>query len=168
MILSSRISGLCRFRDLGLKAGLCVLALYVSGCHQPDAPEYFGFKDVKVEAMSGQQTNLSATLKFFNPNRFDLKLKRAEVDVSLNGKPAGHSVLDSTIFIPGRDTFYVPVSMQVDLRSVFSNALQMLMDKQVTIALDGRVHLKKGLIPISRPFHYEGRQDISTLLPSGN
>src|SRR5579859_5081001 len=107
MILSSRISGLCRFRDLGLKAGLCVLALYVSGCHQPDAPEYFGFKDVKVEAMSGQQTNLSATLKFFNPNRFDLKLKRAEVDVSLNGKPAGHSVLDSTIFIPGRDTFYV-------------------------------------------------------------
>jgi len=136
------------------------------GCHRPDAPEYYGFQDIRIAKVSGQQTNLSATLKFFNPNHFNLKLKSAECDVSLNGKPAGHSVLDSTIFIPERDTFYVPVSMQVDLHSVFSNALQMLMDKQVTVALDGKVHLRRGLIPINRPFHYEGKQDLNSLLPS--
>jgi LEA14-like dessication related protein len=145
-------------------AAFAFVCWFITGCHAPEAPEYYGFQDIQIAKVSGQQTNLSATLKFFNPNHFSLQLKRAEVDVSLNGKPAGHSVLDSTIFIPQRDTFYVPVTMQVNLQSLFSNALQLLTERQVTIALDGRVKLKKGMFPINRPFHYEGKQDLSSLL----
>jgi LEA14-like dessication related protein len=147
--------------------GICCLTLLIISCHQPEAPEYYGFQDIQVGKVSGQQTTLSATLKFFNPNPFSLQLKQAEVDVSLNGKHAGHSELDSTIYIPKKDTFYVPVSMQIDLHSILSNALQVLLEKQVTIALDGRVKLKRGLVPINRPFHYEGKQDISSFMPSG-
>jgi len=91
------------------------------------------------------------------------------VDIAINGKPSGHSLLDSTIFIPGRDTFYVPVALQVDLKSLFSNALQLLMGKQnATITLDGRVKIKKGMFTFNRPFHYEGKQDLSSLIPSGS
>jgi LEA14-like dessication related protein len=147
--------------------GACCLIFTMFGCHQPEAPEYYGFQDIMVSKVAGQQTTLSATLKFYNPNPFSLQLKQAEVDVSLNGKHAGHSRLDSTIFIPQRDTFFVPVSMQVDLQSLLSNALQVLLNKQVTIALDGNVKLKRGMIPISRPFHYEGKQDLSSFMPSG-
>ena len=112
---------------------------------------------------------MSATVKLFNPNPYSLQLKRAEVDIAINGKPAGHSLLDSTIFIPGRDTFYVPVALQVDLKSLFSNALQLLMGKQnATITLDGRVKIKKGMFTFNRPFHYEGKQDLSSLIPSGS
>ena len=147
--------------------GLCCLISTLVSCHQPEAPEYYGFQDIQVSKVSGQQTTLSATLKFYNPNPFSLQLKQAEVDVSLNGRHAGHSELDSTILIPQKDTFYVPVSMQVDLQGLLSNALQVLLSKQVTIALDGRVKLKRGMVPINRPFHYEGKQDISSFMPSG-
>ncbi len=113
-------------------------------------------------------TTLATTLKFYNPNSYSLQLRRAEMDVSLNGKHAGHSLLDSTIFIPERDTFYVPIALQLDLRSVFSNALQVLLDRQATISLDGRVKVKRGAFTFNRPFHYEGKQDLSSLFPSGS
>jgi len=146
-----------------------LLLLWLSGCKQPEAPEYYGFQNLQVSRIVGGQTSMSATVKLFNPNPYSLQLKRAEVDIAINGKPAGHSLLDSTIFIPGRDTFYVPVALQVDLKSLFSNALQLLMGKQnATITLDGRVKIKKGMFTFNRPFHYEGKQDLSSLIPSGS
>ena len=140
------------------------LLLLVAGCHHPEAPEYYGFQDLQIGAVTGQHATLSTTLKFYNPNPFSLQLKRAELDVLLNGKPAGHSILDSTVMIPKKDTFYVPVSLQVNLQSLLSNALQLLMDPHVNVTLDGRVHLKRGIVAFSRPFHYEGKEDISALL----
>ena len=146
-----------------------VLLLWLSGCKQPEAPEYYGFQNLQVSRIVAGQTSMSATVKLFNPNPYSLQLKRAEVDIAINGKPSGHSLLDSTIFIPGRDTFYVPVALQVDLKSLFSNALQLLMGKQnATITLDGRVKIKKGMFTFNRPFHYEGKQDLRSLIPSGS
>jgi LEA14-like dessication related protein len=145
------------------------LLLWLTGCRQPEAPEYYGFQNLQVSRIVAGQTSLSATVKLFNPNPYSLRLKRAEVDIAINGIPAGHSLLDSTIFIPGRDTFYVPVALQVDLKSLFSNALQLLMgNKNATVTLDGRVRIKKGMFTFNRPFHYEGKQDLSSLMPSGS
>jgi len=146
----------------------CCLLLAAS-CRQAEAPEYYGFQNIQLGAVQGQQTTLSTTLKFYNPNPFSLQLKRAEVDVLLNAKPSGHSLLDSTIFIPQKDTFYVPISIQVNLQSIFSNALALLMnkDKLVNVTLNGRVKLKRGWVSFSRPFHYEGQQDLNALMSSG-
>ncbi len=150
-----------------LSLWVCALLLLLAGCHKPEAPEFYGLQQLQIGKGAGQQTLLAANVKFYNPNPFSLQLRRAEMDISINGKPVGHSQLDSTILIPKRDTFFVPVSLQLDLHSVFSNALQMLLDKQVKIAFDGRVKLKRDGIPFSVPFHYEGTQDISSLFPSG-
>ena len=146
-----------------------LVLILLTGCHHPEAPEYYGFQDLRIGTVTGQQATLSTTLKFYNPNPYSLQLKRAEVDVKLNSIPSGHSLLDSTIFIPGKDTFYVPVSMQVDLSSILSNALSLLLnkDRQVNVTLDGRVKLKRGIVSFSRPFHYEGKQDLNELLSGG-
>ena len=142
--------------------------ILLAGCHHPEAPEYYGFQDLQIGTVTGQQASLSTTLKFYNPNPFSLQLKRAELDVLLNGKAAGHSILDSTVEIPRKDTFYVPVSLQVNLQGLLGNALQLLMDPHVTVTLDGKVHLKRGMISFTRPFHYEGKEDISALLRGMN
>lgn len=139
------------------------LIVWATGCRQPDAPEYYGFQNPQI-VRSGALTTLSTTLKFYNPNPYNLKLLRAEMDVSLNGKHAGHSLLDTTIFIPKKDTFFVPVSLQVNLSSLMSNALAVLLEKQATISLDGRVKIKRGAFTFNRPFHYEGKQDLNSLL----
>ena len=159
----------CPLKGTPLKWTAIVLVLWITGCRQPEAPEYYGFQNLQVSRVTGGQTTLSANVKLFNPNPYKLQLKRAEVDIAINGKHAGHSLLDSTILIPGKDTFYVPVALQLDLSSLFSNALDMLLNKKdATISLDGRVKIKKGALTFNRPFHYDGKQDLNSLLPSGS
>jgi LEA14-like dessication related protein len=146
---------------IGLTIGL------MAGCRQPEPPEYFGFQDIQIIQTAGQQPTLATVVKLYNPNPYALELRRAEVDVAINGRHAGHSQLDSTIFIPKRDTFFVPVALQVDLKSILSNALQSLFSQKATITLDGRVKIKKGMLLFNRPFHYEDKEDIQQLLKNG-
>jgi LEA14-like dessication related protein len=146
-----------------------ILAAWITGCRQPEPAEYFGFQNLVVGQVVGGKTNLSAIVKLYNPNTFKLTLKRAEADITVNGQHSGHSLLDTTIFIPGRDTFYVPVTLQLDMKGLFSNALQMLMGKrEANLVVDGRVKVRKGLFTFNRSFHYEGKQDLSSLMPSGS
>ena len=150
--------------------GWTVLAVVIglaAGCRQPEPAEYYGFEDLQLIQTPGAKPTLATVVKLYNPNPYPLQLRRAEVDVAINGKHAGHSLLDSTIYIPKRDTFYVPVSMQIDLQAILSNALQAFLSKQATITLDGRVKVKKGMLMFNRPFHYETKEDIQQLLQNG-
>jgi LEA14-like dessication related protein len=157
-------------RRFVLNAGVyLILSAGMAGCRQPEPVEYFGFQNLQVGAVIGGKTEVSALVKLYNPNSVHLKLKRAEADIVVNGQHAGHSLLDSTILIPGKDTFYVPVTLELDMRGLFGNALQMLMGKrEAAIVVDGRVRVKKGMFTFNRSFHYEGKEDLNSLMPSGS
>ena len=144
-----------------------VLVASIAGCHQPQAPDYYGFQNIQVARDAAGQTTLATTVKMYNPNPFNLHLKRYEVDVLINGKHAGHSLLDTTVFIPKKDTFFVPVAVQLDLKSLFSNALSLLQSSTVNVTLDGRVKVTKGMMTFNRPFHYEGKEDLGALIQGG-
>jgi LEA14-like dessication related protein len=148
-------------------AGIAVILLWAAGCRQPAAPEYYGFQNLQIARAAGGQTTLATIVKLYNPNPYNLELKKAEVDVLINGKHAGHSLLDSTVFIPRKDTFFVPVAVQLDMHSLFSNALALFQSGQVNVALEGRVKVKKGPMTFNRPFHYESKEDLNALLQSG-
>jgi len=55
----------------------------------------------------------------------------------------------------------------VDLKSIMGNLLQSFLSKQAMISLDGRVKIKHGMFTFNRSFHYEGKQDIQSLLQNG-
>jgi LEA14-like dessication related protein len=148
-------------------ATLILLAGLTPGCKQPVPPDYYGFQNLQVAQAPGTGTTLSTTVKLYNSNPYSLQLLRAEVDVAINGRHAGHSLLDSTILIPRKDTFYVPIALQVDLKSIMGNLLQSFLTKQALITLDGRVKIKHGMFTFNRSFHYEGKQDIQSLLQNG-
>jgi LEA14-like dessication related protein len=156
-----------RRRTGNIGVGLALLVLLAAGCKQPEAPEYYGFRDLQIGAATGSQTTVSTVVKLYNPNPYALELRRAEVDVSINGRHAGHSLLDSTIYIPRKDTFYVPIAMQVDIRAIMANALQSLLSREANVSLDGRVKIRKGILTFNRPFHYDGKQDLNSLLQGG-
>jgi LEA14-like dessication related protein len=141
----------------------------MTGCRQPEPAEFLGYQDLQVSSIVRGKTNLSALVKLYNPNPYGVTLKRAEADININGQHSGYSLLDTTIHIPAKDTFFVPVTLQLDLKGLFSNALQLLMGKrEANLVLDGRVKIKKGLFTFNRSFHYEGKQDLSSLIPSGS
>src|SRR5882724_246604 len=106
-------------------AAVAMIIFLAASCTQPQPPDYYGFQNITVARGAGGQTTLATVVKLYNPNPFNLYLKRAEVDVLINGKHAGHSLLDTTVFIPKKDTFFVPVAVDLDMKAIFSNALSL-------------------------------------------
>jgi len=39
--------------------------------------------------------------------------------------------------------------------------------REANIVVDGRVKVKKGMFTFNRSFHFEGKQDLNSLMPSG-
>lgn len=130
------------------------------GCNKPIAPVYYDFMNFKLDSLGKSESVVSAELKYYNPNKYNLQLKEGEVDVYLNQKLAGHSVLDSMIVIPKLDTFYLPVRMKVDMSVILSNALNILLSNEMDIKLLGKAKVGRSGIFMNVPISYEGKQKI--------
>lgn len=133
------------------------------GCSKPQAPVYYDFVNFKIDSLGESYSVVSADLKYYNPNRYNLQLKEGEVDVYLNQKLAGHSFLDSMIVIPRLDTFYLPVRMRVDMSAIISNAFDILLSNQMDIKLTGKAKVGRSGIFMNVPIFYEGKQKIPLL-----
>jgi len=138
--------------------GICLVLL--PACSRPIAPEYRSIENLRVSSLGVGESAISADLKYYNPNNFSLKLKYGETNVYLNNKLLGKTILDTLTVIPARDSFLIPVSMKVDMKQVYSNALDILLTKEVTIKLDGFAKMGKGGIFFNLPIQYEGRQKL--------
>lgn len=138
--------------------GICLFGLCF--CGKPKQPDYIDFQHLKLHKAGLNQSVITFDLRYFNPNNYRLQLKQASVDVYFNEKFVGHSSLDSLIHIPARDTFMIPVSMQLDMKSLVKNAVQLLMNPDVMVKLNGNAKVGKGGIFINVPINYEGKQRL--------
>jgi LEA14-like dessication related protein len=132
----------------------------MTGCSRPEAPVFQSLENFRIQNPGWTESVVSADVKYYNPNDYTLRFRRAELSVFVNNHFVGKSVLDSLIEIPRRDTFYIPVSMKLNMKDVFSNAVEVLLTHEAGIKLDGFARLGKSGIFINVPIHYEGRQKI--------
>ena len=136
-------------------------ALLFFSCSSPQLPLYQDVENFRIGKSGQGETVVSADVKYYNPNNYRMKLKHAEVEVYINNQVVGKSILDTLIVIPKRDRFLIPVSMKVNIKDVFSNALTTLLSGEVDIKLEGFAKLGKGVLFVDVPIRYEGKQKIS-------
>jgi LEA14-like dessication related protein len=133
----------------------------LTSCSKPEAPEYLGFRDFDVRSFSMDSSLLHTELAFFNPNSFTMELKKGDVNVYLDNKLANHYVLDSTINIPRKDTFYVPLDLKVSPKLLIGSAISMLMNNnKIKVRLVGSVRVKRGSVSFTVPINYEVMQEL--------
>ena len=138
-----------------------VLCLWIfSACRQPQIPEYQAFENFRLSKIAMNETAVSADLKYFNPNEYDLQFRRADLDISLNNKFVGKTILDTLIRIPKRDTFYVPVQMKVNLKQLFSNAFSLLLNNEMEVKVNGTIRIGRSGFFMNMPVNYTGKQEI--------
>ena len=135
-------------------------AMIITGCARPVAPEYRGLTHLRVDNPGLASSAISADLEYFNPNAYSMKIKSGEMDVYINDRYIGKTILDTMTVIPASENFSIPVSMKVDMKQIFSNALDLVLNKEVNIKLAGSAKLSKGALSFRVPISYEGRQKI--------
>jgi LEA14-like dessication related protein len=136
------------------------LLLSFAGCKKPQIPEYQAFENFKISKLGLSESVVSADLKYFNPNEYALDLKHAELDLAVNDRHIGHSVLDTMVTIPRRDTFYLPLKMKVDMMQLFSNALSLLVNNEIDVKVNGTIKMGKSGVFFNIPVNYSGKQKI--------
>jgi LEA14-like dessication related protein len=137
-----------------------LLALIIAGCTRPKDLQYVDFENVKVLKWGLQQSEVGVDIRFYNPNHQSVQLKQAAVDIFVNNEKLGHSTLDTLIHIPKRDTFSIPVVLQVETMTAASNIIRSLSDTATLIKLEGQAKLGKGGVFFNYPIRYEGIQRL--------
>jgi LEA14-like dessication related protein len=139
---------------------IVILVIVSSSCKKPKIPEYQAFENFEISKIGLGETVVSADLKYYNPNEFALQLSRADLDIALNDRPVGKSILDTLITIPKRDTFLLPVKMRLNMNQIFSNALSLLLTNEIDVKVNGSVRLGKAGVFFNMPVNYSGKQKI--------
>lgn len=141
-------------------AFLLALSLMILSCSRPKELVYKDTRNFRVHKVGFQNTTLVMDLRYYNPNSFGMQLKDGDVDVYLNSSYLGKGRLDERTAVPPRDTFLIPVSVDVDMSRLFSNALTLLTQKDVDVKLEGTVKVGKGGVFMRLPIRYIGKQRI--------
>lgn len=136
--------------------------ILLTGCAKPSGFDYLGVRNIKMLKLGMKESTISAEVGYYNPNRYPVTMKRAEVDVYVNGNYFGHSLLDSTIRIPRKDSFFLPVVLTVNMSTTAMSLLQTLGggSDQVQVKLDGKARIGRSGIFINYPIKYEGIQKL--------
>ena len=140
------------------------LLLLSVACAKPKGFDYMGFEKVKVLSWGLKESVVGFQVKLFNPNKYGMQLKEANVDIHLNGTFLGHSDLDTFLHIPAKDTFYVPVKMKVETNSAIQGLMSSARDTAVIIKIEGKARIGKGGMFFNYPIRYEGKPNLVQLL----
>jgi len=140
---------------------LLIPILLFGACSKPEMPQFVGIGNFNIESLGGNQSVVSADVTYYNQNKFDLKLRKADLDIYLADKYVGKTVLDTLIEIPKLDTFNVPVKITVDVKSLVSNAISALLFNQIKIKIQGTAKVGRSGFLMNLPVLYEGNQKVS-------
>ena len=141
---------------------VCLFGVFAfMSCSSPKALEYISYSNFTVEKLGFDYSTVNLDLKYFNPNNFRMQLRNTNLDVFVNGKLFGHSSTDTLIQIPKRDTFIMPIKFNVNMQSVYQNALNTLLGKEVLIKVTGKVKVGKANVFMYFPVNYESKETFS-------
>lgn len=121
--------------------------------------EYLSFDHFKVVKLGYPNSTISLDVTCYNPNKFGLTLNRLESDVFVNQEFLGKAILDSSIQVPRKDTFSIPVKMDVKMGGTMNSLIQLMSrgsdSTTLLIKLEGKARVKKGGLVINYPISYE-------------
>ena len=139
---------------------LILLILSVAACSRPKDLEYQGVEHFKLQKAGLSETAVSMDIHLYNPNSFNLKLKKADVDVFINNNHVGKMKVSGRYTINRLDTFVLPVLLNVDLKNALSNVLQLMFSSDVDLKLQGTIRAGRHGAFLTVPVNYEGKQDL--------
>lgn len=126
----------------------------LTSCNSPKNFEFKGVKSVKLEKASLKKNVLNAQLSYFNPNHFEVTLKKLDCDILINDKKLTHYTLDTVFLIPSNANFELPARMEIELSNVLQHSVDIMFNKPLKISIIGNATLTKGIFTKTVPIQF--------------
>ena len=135
----------------------------LASCAKPKDLEFVDIQNIKVVKWGLSESVIGLDVRFYNPNRQQVKLKDAIAKVYVNSAFLGDTNMDSTVVVPRRDTFAVPLLMRVQTATALAKMMETAKDSAVTVRVDGTVKMGKAGVFLTYPIKYEKLQSLADL-----
>src|SRR4051812_29431385 len=97
-----------------IKYFLLLLIAGMCACRAPKDLVYQEIRDFSVKNVGLKETTVTMNVRLYNPNRYALKLKKADVDVLLNNKALGKVTMKERATVYAHDTCSLPITLNVN------------------------------------------------------
>lgn len=141
---------------------LLVMALVLgSSCSDFKKPELRGVENIQSPKLGTRQSVLSFDLRCYNPNKSRFRVKHATGEAWVEGQKFGDFRIDSSILVPGRSEFTIPVIIDLDMKNALKNSAVLLLKDEVEVKIEGKARLGKSGFYFNYPILFEGKQSVS-------
>jgi LEA14-like dessication related protein len=143
-------------------SGLLIVAIMAS-CAKPKDLEFVDIQNIRVVKMGLSESEIGLDVRFYNPNKQQVKLKDAIAKVYVNSAFLGDTNMDTTVSVPRRDTFSVPLILKVQTAAAIAKFAESARDSAVTVKVEGSVKMGKAGVFMTYPIKYEKLQSLADL-----
>ena len=138
-----------------------IISVGLFSCSRPQGFDYRRLENFTIDSLGFDKSTLKMNLVYFNPNNFGVNLRHVDCDIFVNHSFLGKYALDTTMHIARRSEFSLPSSVQVDMRNIYKNSLNVLFNQEIQIDIKGTTRVGKGGIFVNVPFTYSTKQKLS-------
>ena len=150
-----------------LKSSIIVLVAclgLIAACSAPEAPDFQGVENLKIDVRGLSGARINGDAKFFNPNRRPVTLKGVDVEVSVENKKVKNITREYDIKAEPNSEFTVPIDVTLSLADLnmglLSTALSMMNGETKKVRYKGKARVKMYGLTFNVPFDYEDEVDI--------
>ncbi|MDZ7899911.1 MAG: LEA type 2 family protein [Arcicella sp.] len=138
-----------------------LLSVFVIACSKPIQPTYLGYQNLRFGKVGTKSNVLMSDIKFYNPNKYALNVKQADMDVYFNDRLLGHTSMNEMVSLPPLDTTLIPFTIEASATDLLANAAQIYLNPNVKIRVQGNAKAGRGGVFVNIPINYQGTQRIS-------
>ncbi len=131
------------------------LLFLVTSCF--DQPELKQMDNFKIDELSSEKVRFNVDLELFNPNGYNLKVRKSTFDVHVNDQYIGVAKVLEKVKIKRNSTKFANAAVQIDFEEgVFFKLLSIAKSaKHVNLQLDGVLKASASFIPVRRKIAYK-------------
>ena len=122
--------------------------------------EYRDLRNLRLENLSGDKSQVSLNLIYYNPNSFGVDLKNVNCNVFIDSMYVGKFNLDTMMHISRNAEFSLPAHFEVSLANVLKSSINILFN-EVTISAQGTTRVGKAGFYKTIPIRYSRKQKLN-------
>ena len=130
------------------------LTLLLFSCKDVQRPVFEDVENLKVGKFEMSHTSITANVRFKNPNRFGLHLKKVECDLFVDSTLLGHFINTEEVHIPGNNIFHIPVRGDVQTSRMMEYARKTFLNEPSIVHVKGTVRVGRSGVYRNVPVAY--------------
>jgi len=139
-------------------------AIFAASCAKPQDLEFIDIQNIRMIKLGLSESQIGIDVRLYNPNNQRVNLKDAAAKVYVNTAFLGDTRMDTTIPVPRRDTFAVPLVVNIQSMTALSKIAQSLSDSLVNIKVEGSVKMGKAGVFRSFPIDYNESRRVEDVM----